>query len=102
VQYAGTTERGEPVGGSSGSSEFSTSGGSTEMVSYGCSYTNRKILIKGVGENLLSTAHAWWLGWPGLSVAAPSAGNRHTDLFCNLIPGQPWSRSSKICWVEAG
>jgi hypothetical protein len=41
------------------------------MISDGGSHTNRKILVKGVGENLLPTAQAWGLG---LSVA----GDRET------------------------
>jgi hypothetical protein len=26
---------------------------------------NRKVLVQGVGQNLLPTAQAWRLGWPG-------------------------------------
>jgi hypothetical protein len=50
--------------------------------------TNRKVLIKGVGENLLPTAQSGRLWRPGLSVAAPCTGNGHIDLFCHLIPAQ--------------
>jgi hypothetical protein len=76
------------MGGSSSSSEFSSSGDSTEMISNGCPDTNRKVLVKGVGENLLPTAQGsgfWWLSPP---VAAPGTRNRHIDLFCHLTPGQ--------------
>jgi hypothetical protein len=71
VKHAGTTQGGETMGGSSGSSEFSRGRGPSEMISDGGSHTNRKILVKGVGENLLPTAQAWGLG---LSVA----GDRET------------------------
>ena len=58
------------------------------MINDGCSYTNSKILIKGVGENLLPTAHARRLRRPGLSVAAPCTRASHDHLFCHLTPGQ--------------
>jgi hypothetical protein len=58
------------------------------MISDGCPYANRKVLIKRVGENLLPTAQSGRLCRFGPSVAAPGTGNRHTDLFCNLVPGQ--------------
>jgi hypothetical protein len=29
------------------------------MISHGSSYANGKVLVKGVGENLLPTAQAW-------------------------------------------
>ena len=76
------------MGGSSGSSELSPGGGSTEMISNGRSDANRKVLIKGVGENLLPTAQAWGLWRPGPPVAAPGTGNRHIDLLGHLSPGQ--------------
>jgi hypothetical protein len=59
------------------------------MISNRCTNANRKVLIKGAGENLLPTAQARRLGRPGVPVAAPGTGNRHTDLFCHLTPGQP-------------
>jgi hypothetical protein len=55
VEHTGKTEGGETVGGSSRSSELSPGGGSTEMISDGCTDTNREVPIKGVGENLLPT-----------------------------------------------
>jgi hypothetical protein len=32
------------------------------MIGDGCSNTNGKVLVKCVGENLLPTAQAWWVG----------------------------------------
>jgi hypothetical protein len=58
------------------------------MISDGCTYTNRKVLVKGVGENLLPTAQARGLWRPGLPVPTPGAGDSHVDLFFHLIPGQ--------------
>jgi hypothetical protein len=58
------------------------------MISNGRSYANRKVLIKGVSENLLPMAQAWGLWRSGPPVAAPGTGNRHIDLPCYLIPGQ--------------
>ena len=84
----GPTEGGEAGGGSSCGGEFSPGGGSTQMISDGCTNANRKVLVKGVGEHLLPTAQAWGLWRPGPPVAAPRTGNRHIDLFCYLIPGQ--------------
>jgi hypothetical protein len=55
VQDAGTTWRCETVGGSSCGGQLSPGWGSAEMISDGCTYANRKVLIKGVGENLLPT-----------------------------------------------
>jgi hypothetical protein len=37
------------------------------MISDRCSDTNRKVLVKGVGENLLPTAQAWGTLAAGLS-----------------------------------
>jgi hypothetical protein len=88
VQHLGTTESGETVGGSSSISELSSGGSSTEMISDGCSYGNRKVFVERVSENLLPTTQAWRLGWPRLPVAAPGTRNRHVDLFCHLIPRQ--------------
>ena len=76
------------MGGPSGSSQLSPGGRSTEMISDGCSDANRKVLVKGVGENLLPTAQTWGLWRPGPPVAAPGTGNRHIDLLCYLWPGQ--------------
>jgi hypothetical protein len=39
--------------GASGSGELSPGGGSTEMISDSCTDANGKVLVKGVGENLL-------------------------------------------------
>ena len=60
------------------------------MISDGCTDANREVLVKGVGKNLLPTAQASGLRRPGPPVAAPGTRNRHTDLFCYLIPGQPF------------
>ena len=76
------------MGGSSCGSQLSPGGGSTKVISDGCSYANRKVLLKRVGENLLPTAQAWGLWRPGPPVAAPHTGNRHVDLSCDLGPGQ--------------
>jgi hypothetical protein len=56
VKHAGTVGRGKTVGGSSGSSQLSPGGGSTEMISDGCPDTNSEVLVKGVSENLLPSA----------------------------------------------
>jgi hypothetical protein len=88
VQDTGTTLGGESVGGSSCGGQLSPGGRSTEMISDGCSYANRKVLIEGVGENLLPTAQAWGLWRPAPPVAAPGTGNRHIDLLGHLIPVQ--------------
>jgi hypothetical protein len=61
MQYAGTTEGGETVGGSSSSNEFSPGWGSAEMISDRCPDANRMVLIKSIGENLLPTAQPWRL-----------------------------------------
>jgi hypothetical protein len=45
MKHLGTAEDGETVGGSSSSIEFSTAGGSSEMISDGCTYANRKVLV---------------------------------------------------------
>ena len=88
MEHAGSTESGETAGCSSGGGELSPGGGSAEMISDGRSDTNRKVLVKRVGEHLLPTAQARGLWRPGPPVAAPGTGNRHLDLFCHLIPGQ--------------
>jgi hypothetical protein len=88
VKHAGTTLARETVSGTSGSSELSPGGGSTEMISDGCTDPNGKVLIERVGEHLLPAAQASGLWRPGLPVVAPGAGNRHIDLFGHLIPGQ--------------
>ena len=67
---------------------LSSGGRSTKMISDGRSDANRKVLIKGLGENLLPTAQPWGPWWPCPLVAAPGTGNRHIDLFCHLTPGQ--------------
>jgi hypothetical protein len=88
VQYPATAEGGKSMGCSPSGSEFSPGGGSTEMISDGCTDANGKVLVKCVGENLLPTAQAWGLGWQGPPVSAPRTGNRHIDLPCHLSPGQ--------------
>jgi hypothetical protein len=59
------------------------------MISNCCTDTNRQILFKSLGENLLPAAQACWLSWTGSAVAAPGTRNRHINLFGHLIPGQP-------------
>jgi hypothetical protein len=59
MQDAGPTGGCETVGGSSCSSELSAGGDSTEMISDGRTDANCKVLVKGVGENLLPEAQAW-------------------------------------------
>jgi hypothetical protein len=76
------------VGGSSCGSQLGPGGRSAEVISDGCANANGKVLIKGVGENLLPAAQAWGLGRPGPPVAAPGTRNRHMDLLCYLWPGQ--------------
>jgi hypothetical protein len=88
VEHAGTTEGGETVGSASCSSQLSPGGRSTEMISDGSPDANRKVVVKGVGEDLLPTAQASGLGRSGPPVAAPGAGNRHADLLCYLWPGE--------------
>ena len=58
MEHAGTTEGDETVGSSPCGSQLSPGRGSTEMISDGRTNANRKVLIKGVGENLLPTAQA--------------------------------------------
>jgi hypothetical protein len=88
VKHAGTTQRGEAVGCSSCSGELRPGGGSAEMISDGCPDTNRKVLVKRVGENLLPSAQSRQLLRPRSSVAAPRTRNSHTNLLCHLSPGQ--------------
>jgi hypothetical protein len=88
MNHTGTTQTRETMGGSSSSRQFSSARGSTEMINDGCSYANRKVLIKGVGENLLPTAQRRRLGRPSPTVAAPGTRNGQIDLFCHLTPGQ--------------
>jgi hypothetical protein len=45
MEHAATTEGGETVGGSSGSSQLSSGGRSTEMISDRRTDTNRKVLV---------------------------------------------------------
>jgi hypothetical protein len=73
VQHLGTTKRGETMGGSSCGSELGPRGASTKVISDGCPYANRKVLIKGVGENLLPSAQSWRLRRPGSPVTTPCA-----------------------------
>ena len=65
VQHASPTEGGETVGGSSGGGELSSGGGSTKMISDGCLYAYREVLVKGVRENLLPSAQSVRLWRPG-------------------------------------
>jgi len=58
------------------------------MVDDGCSNTNRKVLVKRVCENLLPSAQARRLWWPGVPVATPCPGNSHVDPFRHLSLGQ--------------
>jgi hypothetical protein len=76
------------MGGSSCGIELSTGRGSAEMISDRSSDPYRKVLVEGLGENLLPTAQAWALRRSGPLVATPCAGNRHIDLFCYFAPGQ--------------
>jgi hypothetical protein len=86
MKHPGTAEGVETVGGSPGSSEFSSGRGSAEMICNGCPYANGEVLVKGVGENLLPTTQGRGLGRPGPPVPAPSARYSQTDLFCYLSP----------------
>jgi hypothetical protein len=88
VEHTGTVEGGETVGCASSGGELRTGGSSAEMISDGCADADRKMLIKGVGQNLLPTARRWRLWRPGPPVAAPCTGDRHIDLFGHLSPGQ--------------
>jgi hypothetical protein len=58
------------------------------MISDGCTDTNRKVLIEGVGEHLLPTDQTLGLCWLGPTVTAPGTRNGHIDLFCQLTPGR--------------
>jgi hypothetical protein len=88
VEQLGTADGGKTVGGSSCRCELSTSWGSAEMISDGCAYANRKVLVKGINEDLLPTAQARGLWWPGPPVAAPRTRDSHIAPFGHLIPGQ--------------
>jgi hypothetical protein len=88
VEDTGTTQRGETVGGSSCGGKFSSGGVSTKVIGNDCSYANGKVLVEGVGENLLPSAQSWRLWWPGLPVPAPYTRACHIDLSCNLGPAQ--------------
>jgi hypothetical protein len=58
------------------------------MINDGRPDTNRTVLIKCVGENLLPTAQTWrlWRSFP--PVAAPGTRASHAYLFCDLGPAQ--------------
>ena len=58
MKDAGTTKGGETMGRSSRSSQLRSRGCTTEMISDGCPYANRKVLVKCIGENLLPTPQA--------------------------------------------
>jgi hypothetical protein len=88
VQHAGTTLRGQTVGGSSCSGQFGPGRAPAEMISDGCAYANGEVLIKGVGEHLLPTAQSCAVWWLSLTVAAPGTRASHAYVFCDLRPGQ--------------
>jgi hypothetical protein len=77
AKHTGMAEGGETMGGSSCGGELSPGRGPAEMISNGCTYANRTMLIKGVGKYLLPAAQAWRLGRPGPPVAAPDTGRLH-------------------------
>ena len=58
------------------------------MINDSCSNTDRKVLVKRLDENLLPSAQARRLWWPGLLVATPCPGNSHVDPFRHLSLGQ--------------
>jgi hypothetical protein len=89
VEHPSTTVGSETVGGSTGRGQLSPSGRSAEMISDGRSDTDRKVLIKGVGKNLLPTTQALGCRRPGPPVAAPDTGNRHIDLFATSFQVRP-------------
>jgi hypothetical protein len=70
------------------------------MISDGCPDADREVLVKGVGEHLLPSAQALgtWAAWLG------GSGSETVISTCSAISGQvrAWSRSSRICCVEAG
>jgi hypothetical protein len=53
VQQLGTADGAETMGGSSCGSHLSPGRGSAKTISDGCAYANRKVLVKGINENLL-------------------------------------------------
>ena len=53
--------------------------GSTEMISYGRTDTNGKVLVNGVGEHLMPTAQMWRPLRPSSPVTAPDTRNSHTE-----------------------
>jgi hypothetical protein len=71
MKHTGTTDSGETLGGSSGGGELSSAGGSTKMVSDGCSYANRKVSVQRVGEHLPRTTPAWGPWRPSPPAATP-------------------------------
>jgi hypothetical protein len=84
----GTTEGGKTVGGSSRGGKFSSGGVPTKVIGNGCSDANSKVLVKGVGWNLLPTTQSGRFWRPRPLVASPDTGNSHIDLFGDLVPGQ--------------
>ena len=68
--------------------QLSSRGCTAEMIDDGCSNTNRKVLVKRLCEDLLPSAQARRLWWPGGSVATPCPGNCHVDPLCYFRPGQ--------------
>jgi hypothetical protein len=82
------TGRGETVRCPSRGVQLSSGGGATEMINNGRSNADRKVLVKRLCEDLLPTAQARRLWWPGVPLATPCPGNCHVDLFCHFSPGQ--------------
>ena len=83
MKYTGTTESDETVGGSPGGGELSSGGGSTKMISDSCSYANRKVVVKRVGEYLLSSAQS------GVALVAGRFGSgsiRLSESFPPVLP----------------
>ena len=56
MKHPRTAEGGQTMSGLSGSSQLTPGGRSTEMISDRRPYANGKVLVEGVGENLLPTA----------------------------------------------
>jgi hypothetical protein len=71
---------GENVGGSSCSIELRSGRGSAEMISDGCSYANREIVIKRVGENRCQRPkRVRFVSWPC------GSGSRHLKPSCRPV-----------------
>jgi hypothetical protein len=61
------------------------------MIRDGCPYANRKVLIKGRRQVLAANGPSWNASETGMSICLATS-----------FQVRPWSRSSRICWVEAG